>query len=216
DAASRVFTGFRNTSESLSGAISDTISKLLGKNIAEAPPISDALSRVFNGARALAESPTISDIVFNGNTIIRGLTENLSSTIADMISRGGDHTASIAESLSLSDSLTRLFGGFRTVAESPTVSDSVSRAFTGFRGLSESLVSALSDSVSKGAGKFSSESLVPSDVIGRVFTGFRTLSEAPTLSDVASRVFTGFRSMSESLAGMTDSISKSAGKFLSE
>src|SRR5436309_7371547 len=89
------------------------------------------------------------------------------------------------------------------------MSDRVTRAFTGFRSTAESLASALSDSISKGAGKFALESVVPSDVIGRVFTGFRTLAETPTISDAASRVFTGFRTTSWDLSSaISDVVTK--------
>src|SRR3989442_14669928 len=137
-------------------------------------------------------------------------------------------------SLRSSDVLGRVFTGARAISESSVsaVSDSVIRAFTGFRSTSENLASAIAASVSKGAGKFPLESLVPSDVLGRVFTGFRTLAEAPTVSDAASRVFTGFRTTSENLASVisdvvnkgdarsllvvvsiTDSVREGAGKF---
>ena len=132
----------------------------------------------------------------------------------------------------------RLFTGFRTLTESPTVADSVDRVFAGARGVSEDLSSLISDLVdhSMNTAAFLSEVVAPSDLASRVFNAFRTTSESPaisdavarvfggfralaetqTVSDVASRAFGGFRGLTESLAGMTDSISKSAGKFLSE
>src|SRR3989442_4376082 len=71
--------------------------------------------------------------------------------------------------------------------------------------------------MSKGAGKFPLESVVPSDVLGRVFAGFRTLSEAPTVSDAASRVFTGVRTTSENLAStISDVVAKGVTRPLSE
>src|SRR2546426_929759 len=71
--------------------------------------------------------------------------------------------------------------------------------------------------ISKGAGKFALESVVPSDVIGRVFTGFRTLAETPTISDAASRVFTGIRSTSENLgSAISDVVTKGVTKSISE
>src|SRR3989442_1975660 len=71
--------------------------------------------------------------------------------------------------------------------------------------------------MSKGAGKFPLESVVPSDVLGRVFAGFRTLSEAHTVSDAASRVFTGVRTTSENLAStISDVVAKGVTRPLSE
>src|SRR2546426_7177516 len=102
-------------------------------------------------------------------------------------------SGSLTENPAPSDVVTRLFTGFRNLTEIPTLSDALDRVFTGFRDLTE----------------------IPtlSDALDRVFTGFRALSETPTVSDVVARVFTGFRSMPESLAGITDSITKKAGKF---
>src|SRR5439155_8429443 len=87
DAVARLFTGFRSTSESLSGAISDTISKLNGKAISEAPPISDAAGRVFNGFRSTSEdlASTISDSISRLFTGLRSLTE--SPTVSDAVAR---------------------------------------------------------------------------------------------------------------------------------
>src|SRR2546427_8552070 len=93
-----------------------------------------------------------------------------------------------------------------------TVSDVVHRCRT----TSESDVAAMSDSISKGAGKFAQVSLVPSDVVGRVFTGARSISDnsVSVISDSLTKVFHGFRSTSESLvSALSDSISKGAGKF---
>src|SRR5438309_10302552 len=99
------------------------------------------------------------------------------------------------ESTTVSDAVARLFTGLRTLAEAPTLSDAASRVFTGFRATSENLGSTISDvvtkgvskslsevvsiavSLSKGAGKFPLESVVPSDVVGRVFMGSRAISE---------------------------------------
>src|SRR5437879_10099523 len=79
------------------------------------------------------------------------------------------------------------------------------------------MLAGMTDSIPKSDGKFLSETSPLSDVVDRFFTGFRALTESPTVSDALARVFTGFRATSEDLASsIFDSISKSAGKFLSE
>src|SRR3989442_10108432 len=97
--------------------------------------------------------------------------------------------------------------GLRTTSEclASTFSDVVSKGVD--KSLSE--VVSITDSVSKGAGKFAQVSLVPSDVVGRVFTGFRTTSEslASTISDVVTKSVT--ESLSEGVS-ITDSVSKGA------
>src|SRR5207245_2338357 len=65
--------------------------------------------------------------------------------------------------------------GFRATSENlgSTISDVVTKGVS--KSLSE--VVSIAVSLSKGAGKFPLESVVPSDVLARVFTGFRTTSE---------------------------------------
>src|SRR3989454_3318141 len=77
----------------------------------------------------------------------------------------------------------------------------------------------MSDTMSKGAGKFAQVSLVPSDVVGRVFTGARSISDnsVSVISDSVTKVFHGFRSTSESLASAIAAIvNKGLVKSLSE
>src|SRR3989454_219694 len=194
DVLGRLFTGFRVMPEDLTSSVSDSISKSAGKFLSEAPPFSDVVDRIFTGFRGLTDSPTVSDSIARLFTGFRALTET--STVSDALSRLFTGFRALTETPPASDAVARLFTRFRLLVESPTVSDALARVFTGFRALTESPT--------------------VSDALGRVFTGFRALSETPTVSDVVARVFTGFRGMSESLAVMTDSITKSAGKFLSE
>src|SRR5207245_9321453 len=72
-------------------------------------------------------------------------------------------------------------------------------------------VVAMTDSVSKGAGKFAQVSLVPSDVVGRVFSGARSISDnsVSVISDSLTKVFHGFRSTSESLVSAIADIVRS-------
>src|SRR2546428_276559 len=126
-------------------------------------------------------------------------------------------SGSLTETPAPTDIVDRLFTGIRDLTETPTVSDALARVFTGFRATSEDLASSIVDSISKSAGKFLLEAPPISDVVDRLFTGFRDLTESPTVSDALARIFTGFRATSEDLASsIVDSISKSAGKFLSE
>jgi len=214
DAVSRLFTGFRVMPENLVSSVSDSISKSAGKFLSEAPPLSDVVDRLFTGFRALTETPTVSDALSRVFTGFRFLAE--SPAISDSLARVFTGFRALTESPTISDALSRLFTGFRALTETPTASDAVARLFTGFRSLVESPT--VSDALSRVFTGFRAltESPTVSDALGRVFTAYRALSETPTVSDVVARVFTGFRSLSESLAGMTDSITKSAGKFLSE
>src|SRR2546425_664359 len=159
---------------------------------------SDVVGRVFTGFRTTSEdlASTIADVVNRG--LVKSLSEVVS--IADSVSRGVGKFPLV--SLVPSDVVGRVFTGARSISDNSVsvVSDSVTRAFTGFRSTAESLVSAIADSVSKAAAKFPLESLVPSDVVGRVFTGARSISDnsVSVISDSVTRAFTGFRSKTES------------------
>src|SRR5207245_8915087 len=76
----------------------------------------------------------------------------------------------------------------------------VSRLVTAFRVMPENLVSSVSDSISKSAGKFLSEAPPLSDATDRLFTGFKALTETPTVSDALSSVITGVRFLAASPA----------------
>src|SRR5213594_977692 len=215
DVTSRLFTGFRSLTETPD--ISDIAERLFAgfRGLTESTTVSDAIARFFAGVRSPAETPAISDAVSRVFTGFRGLTENLAGDVTDSISKSAGKF--VSETPALSDVTDRLFTGFRSLTESPTISDIASRAFTGFRGLPENLASAIADSVSKGAGKFAVESVVPSDVVGRVFAGFRTLTESPTVADSVARVFSGARDISENLAPLiSDTANRGTFSFLSE
>src|SRR5256712_694805 len=236
DAVIRIFPGFRGISEDLSAisasiskdagkfsteslvaALTDTIGKAAGKLASETISLSDLLSRIFTGARGVPEdlTSTIFDSASRIFTGFRGTSESLDSAITDMIGKGSGKFA--AEALSPFDVLGRLFSGFRVMPED--------------------LTSSISDSISESAGKVLSEAPPFSDVVDRIFTAFRGLTDSPTVSDSIARLFTGFRALTETstvfdavwrlftgfrvmpenlASSIFDSISKSAGKFLSE
>src|SRR5207245_3356793 len=128
-------------------------------------------------------------------------------SITDCVSKGAGKFAQV--SLVPSDVVGRVFIGFRTTSESlaSTISDVVTKGVA--KSLSE--VVSITDSVSKGAGKFAQVSLVPSDVVGRVFTGARSISDnsVSVISDSLTKVFHGFRSTSESLVSALSDIVRS-------
>src|SRR5207245_1289199 len=161
------------------------------RSLSETPTISDAASRPFSGFRTTSENlaSTISDVVNKG--LVKPLSEVVS--ITDSVSKGAGRLA--LESLVPSDVVGRVFTGARVISDNSVsvVSDSVTRAFTGFRSTAESLVSAIADSVSKAAAQLPLERLVPSDVVGRVFTGLKTLTEASRVAVAVCRQFTGLR-----------------------
>src|SRR5207245_10467349 len=84
------------------------------------------------------------------------------------------------------------------------------RVFTGFRATADDLVSAISDSITKSAGKFVSEAPPLSDVASRIFTGLRELTESPTISDSLSRIFSGSRALTEDISAILSAMSDRA------
>src|SRR5207247_2555840 len=211
DAADRVFTGFRTTSEDFGSMIADVLGKGVPVFPSEVVSVSDVVDRVFAGFRTLSETPTVSDVASRVFTGFRTTSENLASMISDVINRGVarslSEVVSVAVSLNKgagkfpllsvvpSDVVGRVFTGARAISENSVsaVSDAVDRAFTGFRSTSQNLASAIAASVRKDVGKFPLETLVPSDVAGRVFTGARAISEdsVTAVSDDLDIPFTG-------------------------
>src|SRR2546425_951723 len=193
DSVARVFSGARGISENLASLISDTVNKGTFSFLSEAVAPSDLATRVYNGLRTLSETPTISDAASRVFTGFRTTSESLASTISDAVGIGKGLPESQSEVVSIADSVSRGVGRF--ALESVVPSDVVGRLFTGFRTTSEDLASTISDvvnrgvamslsevvsiadSVSRGAGRFALESVVPSDVIGRAFTGGGAISE---------------------------------------
>src|SRR5207245_2973680 len=103
----------------------------------------------------------------------------------------------LSETATISGAASRACAGFRTTWENlaTTISHDLSKNTC----RSESHVAAIADSVSKGAGKFPLESLVPSDVVGRAFAGARAISDnsVSAMRSGERRVGNGFRSQCE-------------------
>src|SRR5437870_953074 len=148
DSVIMAFTGFRSTSENLASAIADSVSKNVGKSLSEAPPISDTTSRLFGTfkgltesttvsdtivrfftglGRGIAEAPIISDATSRAFTGFRTTSENLASTISDVVNKGV--ARSLSEVVSIADSMSKGAGKFPLVSLVP--SDVIGRVFTG-------------------------------------------------------------------------------------
>src|SRR2546425_3893583 len=125
---------------------------------------SDVVGRVFTGFRTTSEdlASTIADVVNRG--LVKSLSEVVS--IADSVSRGVGKFPLV--SLVPSDVVGRVFTGARSISDNSVsvISDSVTSAFTGFRSTAECLVSAIADSISKGAGKRAPERPAAFDALG--------------------------------------------------
>src|SRR3989441_7748170 len=155
------------------------VSKGAGKFPLESVVPSDVVGRVFSGGR--------------------GVSEDISSLISDLVDKGRSTTAFLSEVVAPSDLASRVFNAFRTTSESPAISDAVVRVFGGFRALAETQTIA--------------------DVVARVFGGFRTLTESPTVADSVDRVFAGARGVSEDLSSLISDLvdhSMNTAAFLSE
>src|SRR5438128_9291172 len=86
-----------------------------------------------------------SDVVGRAFTGFRATSENLGSTISDVVTKGA--AKSISEVVSIAVSLSKGAGKFPLLSVVP--SDVVGRAFTGARATSENPVSTLSDGVAR-------------------------------------------------------------------
>src|SRR2546428_801193 len=156
-----------------------------------------------------------SDVVGRVFTGFRTTSEDLGSTISDVVTKGAAKSISEADSIAVSlskgagkfpllsvvpsDVVGRVFTGARAISENSVsaVSDSVTRAFTGFRSTSESLASAIAAIVNRGVARSLLEAPPISGTTSRLFTGFRGLAESPTVSDAIARLYAVARSLAE-------------------
>src|SRR3989442_3963449 len=104
------------------------------------PPISTlfpyaALFRAFTGVRTLAEAPTVSDAASRAFTGFRATSENLGSTISDVVTKGA--AKSISEVISIAASLSKGAGKFPLLSVVP--SDVIGRVFTGSRAIERNI-----------------------------------------------------------------------------
>ena len=76
-----------------------------------------------------------------------------SISLSDSVSRVYNSIRGLTESISLNDSISRLFNAFRTITQSISLSDNVSGLATTFRNITTSTIN-FSDSVAKSIGKY--------------------------------------------------------------
>src|SRR2546427_5402362 len=152
--------------------ITASVNKGAGKFPLESVVPSDVVGRVFSGGR--------------------GISEDISSLISDLVDHSRRTTAFLSEVVPPSDLASRGFNAFRTTSESPAISDAVVRVFGGFRALAETQT--------------------VSDVASRLFTGFRTLTESPTVADSVDRVFAGARGVSEDISSLISDLVDHSGR----
>src|SRR5439155_149046 len=145
DVVGRVFTGFRTTSWDLSSAISDVVTKGAAKSISEVVSIAVSLNKGAGKYPLLSVVP--SDVVGRVFTGFRTTSEDLGSTISDVVTKGA--AKSISEVVSIAVSLNKGAGKFPLLSVVP--SDVVGRVFTGLSATSEDFASAISDVVTKRA-----------------------------------------------------------------
>jgi hypothetical protein len=148
--------------------------------------------------------------------------------ITDAITRSDINRKTITEpAISLSDSVSRLYGSVRTIAESISASDSVTRLGTMFRTISQTVTSSdtvstigdtfrsitgvsitLSDSVSRklGAARSLTESISTSDAVDRFGVILRNITESVSQSDTVDRFSVVSRSITASAISLTDSV----------
>jgi SPP1 gp7 family putative phage head morphogenesis protein len=179
-------------------------------------PPTDAVSRVFVGARAISESITApSDSVTRAQVLARQISESVTAP-SDSVSRAYVGHRTLSESITApSDSIARAQVLARPIAESITApSDAAARSQVLARAISES-VTAPSDAVSRFAvmARAIAEAITsPSDAVARVFIGARAISESITApSDAVARSQVLDRAIAESITAPSDSVAVTQG-----
>lgn len=146
--------------------------------LGDAPPVADAVTRLFSGARSLSDA----------------------APAVDALARQVASNRSLADAIVVSDSLARAFTGSRALSDTAPIADEVERAATYARDLADSIP--LADAVTRvvSAARSLADSAPPvADVLERQFTGARSLNDAAPIFDAVQRAFTGSRSLVDSL-----------------
>ena len=210
DSVSRLQNIFRTITESTI-TISDSVSRLLEalRSISQATSVADAVA-----AARPTSSVTIYDLGFKFDSGIFGDDDQFDlaqSTyeITDTVTRQMDTFRNITGvSISISDSVSRLFAAFRTLSETTAITDSVSRLMNTFRSVSDA--TSIGDSISRLMNTFRtmSDSVSISDSVSRLITTFRSISESESITDSVSRLMASFRSITESTISISDAVSR--------
>lgn len=214
DVVTRTYTGNRAITETVTG--SDAVSRSgsgfirsVGESVTAA---TDAITRVFNGARNIAQSVSGTDAVTRVFAGARTVTESVTGT--DAVSRIYGAVRNIAQTITTAtDTVTRVFSANRTITETlSAAADSVARMLVQARGISETTGPA-TDSVARGftGTRPISESVTGVDVVARQYGGIRSISETiPATTDAVARAFSGTRIVAES-APANDGVARQYG-----
>jgi len=129
--------------------------------------------------------------------------------IADTIQKAFAKGA-LSESVSISDSLSRVWAAQRTLTETVSIADSLSRVWAAQRVLTESV--SMADHLSTTFIKLLtvSESISISDSLSHVWTAKRTLTESVGVTDSLSHVWTAYKTLTDSVS-FSDSVITAAG-----
>jgi len=214
DSVSRVLAGIRNMSQSI--AIGETLSKItptVNRYIYDLGALFDNVFFSSPPFDTAIQSHPITDSVARSDINKETITES-SITLSDSVSRIYNSIRGLTEGISLSDNISRLFNAFRTLTPNVSVSDSVENDHEFFRAITAASVS-LSDNLSRiySAIRAASESISLSDNSSRLFSALRTLSQSVASSDSVSGLSTIFRNITTSTINFSDSVAKSIGQY---
>lgn len=164
--------------------------------------------------------------------------ENTAST--ESITRSvGNIRAPAAETVSSSESISRLLSAIRTIQENTTISETVTRLSTLFRSLAAEVISitdsvvrvftpagtnyvraidtetvSISESISRllAATRNPTETIASTESISRLLTLTRVITENTTVSETLNRIYNAIRSIGTEVISITDSIARALAK----
>jgi len=195
--------------------------------LADAAPAADALTRLFTGARALADAPAaVGDAVSRVRSAARSLADSApaadafarqfagsralvdASAVTDAVARSATYARTIADAAPAADALQRQFTGARNLADAAPAADTLQRQFTGARSLADAAPAA--DALARAAtyARTLADTVPLTDAVTRVRAALRSLADtAPAVADSVARRFTGTRSLADTSA-ITDAIQR--------
>ncbi len=161
--------------------------------------VSEALAKILLKVRTLAESLTSSDDLTLGGRVEKFLTETVASSEAIAMVR--NKARAIAQTITSSELLTipqRVKA--RTLAESIAISEILSRGSPKFKDLAETITSSETAAIVRSKARTITESITSSETAIRIRATVRALAESISSSETLTRITTKTRALTEAIS----------------
>lgn len=188
-------------------SLSDSAKKFTSKLLSDTATLADALSKAAQYVRAYADSVVLGDFATTSesNALQRSVADSLS--LADSVSTVTSYVRALSDGYSLSDSALRAFSFARSLSDAVSLGDAFATANALSKAVSDSL--SLSDALNTSSvtGSAVSDSLTLSDIATKAVA--KALTDSVVISDALSRAYSASRTFADSVT-LSDSALKKA------